>query len=207
LRPHSAYEPPAAKAAASLAASTKASPPGLLTTGEKSDWNETAPYAEAVEISRRLERASRFVKVLEIGATPEGRGMIAVVVSKDRAFTPEAAAKSGKVVMLIQSGIHAGEIEGKDPALMLVRDMVVGKKYAAWLDHMIFAIIPVFNVDGHEYFSPYHRPSQNGPRGRAHARPPFLRPSTTGHGRITSPQNKTSSAGAEKKPFSIPDPQ
>ena len=164
ISPHSAIEPPAAKAAASLAASTKASPPDLLTTGEKSDWNETAPYAEAVEIAHRLERASRFVKVETIGITPEGRPMIALIVSKDRAFTPEAAAKTGKVVMLIQSGIHAGEIEGKDPVLMLVRDMVVGKKYAAWLDHMIFVIIPVFNVDGHEYFSPYHRPSQNGPK-------------------------------------------
>jgi hypothetical protein len=66
--------------------------------------------------------------------------------------------------MLIQSGIHAGEIEGKDTALMLIRDMVVSKRYAAWLDHMIFVIIPVFNVDGHEDFSPYHRPSQNGPK-------------------------------------------
>src|ERR1035438_3661497 len=87
VAPHSAIEPPAAKAAQSLAASTKASPPALLTTGEKSDWNETAPYAEVVEISHRLERASRFVKVLDIGATPEGRRMIALVVSKDRAFT------------------------------------------------------------------------------------------------------------------------
>ena len=108
LAPHSAYEPHAAKAAASLAASTLASPPDLLTTGEKSDWNETAPYAEAVRISRRLERASRFVKVLDIGATPEGRRIVALVVSKDRAFTPQAAAKTGKVVMLIQSAIHSG---------------------------------------------------------------------------------------------------
>ena len=157
-------EPPAAKAAASLAASTKASPPDLLTTGEKSDWNQTAPYAEAVEISRRLERASRSVKVLDIGTTPEGRSMIALIVSKDRAFTPEAAAKTNKVVIFIQSGIHAGEIEGKDTVLMLVRDMVVTKKFASWLDQAIFVIIPVFNVDGHEYFSPFHRPSQNGPQ-------------------------------------------
>ncbi len=164
ISPHSAFEPPAAKAAASLAISTKDSPRDLITTGEKTDWNETAPYAEAVEISHRLEKASRFVKVLDIGTTPEGRTMIALVVSKDRAFTPEAAAKTGKVVMLIQSGIHAGEIEGKDTALMLVRDMVVSKRYAAWLDHVIFVIIPVFNVDGHEDFSPYHRPSQNGPK-------------------------------------------
>src|ERR1700722_8827811 len=130
IAPHSAFEPPAAKAAASLAASTKDSPPDLLTTGEKSDFNETAPYAESVEISRRLERASRFVKVLDIGTTPEGRSMIALVVSKDRAFTPEAAAKTNKAVIMIQSGIHAGEIEGKDTVLMLIRDMTVSKRFA-----------------------------------------------------------------------------
>jgi hypothetical protein len=164
IAPHSMCEPPAAAAAASLTASTKASPPDLLATGEKTDWNQTAPYAEAVEISRRLERASRFVKVLEIGVTPEGRTMIALIVSKDRAFTPDAAAKTNKAVIFIQSGIHAGEIEGKDTVLMLVRDMTVTKKFSAWLDHAIFVIIPVFNVDGHEHFSPYNRPSQNGPQ-------------------------------------------
>jgi predicted deacylase len=163
IAPHSASEPPAAKEAASLAASTRESPQNLLTTGEKSGWNETAPYAEAVEISHRLERASRFVKVLDIGVTPEGRTMTAVVVSKDRAFTPEAAAKTNKAIIMIQSGIHAGEIEGKDTVLMLIRDMTVSKKFAGWLDHAIFVVIPVFNVDGHEYFSAYHRPSQNGP--------------------------------------------
>jgi len=163
LAPHSASEPPAARFAASLTASTKESPQNLLTTGEKTEWKQTAPYAEAVEISHRLERASRFVKVMDIGTTPEGRTMIALIVSKDRAFTPDAAAKTGKAVIMIQSGIHAGEIEGKDTVLMLIRDMTVGKKFAGWLDHAIFIVIPVFNVDGHEYFSAYHRPSQNGP--------------------------------------------
>jgi Zinc carboxypeptidase len=164
IAPHSAYEPPAAKAAASLAASTKASPRELITTGEKTDWNDTAPYAECVDISRKLEKASRFVKVVDIGITPEGRTMIALIVSKDHAFTPEAAAKTGKAIVMIQSGIHAGEIEGKDTVLMLVRDMTVTKRYAGWLDQTIFVIIPVFNVDGHENFSPYHRPSQQGPK-------------------------------------------
>jgi hypothetical protein len=163
IAPHSAFEPPAAKAAASLAASTKDSPRDLLTTGEKSDWNQTAPYAEAVEISRRLEKASKFVKVVDIGTTPEGRTMIGLIVSKDRAFTPDAAARTNKAIIMIHSGIHAGEIEGKDTVLMLIRDMTVSKRFASWLDHAIFVIIPVFNVDGHENVSPYHRPSQNGP--------------------------------------------
>ncbi len=163
ISPHSASEPAAAKAAVSLTASTKDSPQNLLTTGEKTEWNQTAPYAEAVEISHRLERASKFVKVMDIGTTPEGRTMIALVVSKDRAFTPADAAKTNKAVIMIQSGIHAGEIEGKDTVLMLIRDMTVSRKFAAWLDHAIFVVIPVFNVDGHEYFSAYHRASQNGP--------------------------------------------
>ena len=96
IAPHSASEPVAAKAAASLAASTKASPANLLTTGEKTGFNETAPYAEAVEIAHRLEKASRFVKVIDVGTTPEGRTMIGLVVSKDRAFTPAAAAKTAR---------------------------------------------------------------------------------------------------------------
>jgi hypothetical protein len=164
IAPHSAFEPPAAKAAASLTASTKASPPDLLTTGEKTNWEETGPYSEAVEISHRLERASRLVQVLEIGTTPEGRAIVALVVSKERAFTPAAAARTHKVVIMIQSGIHAGEIEGKDTALMLVRDMTVGKRFPNWLERAIFVVIPVFNVDGHESFSLWNRPQQNGPR-------------------------------------------
>ena len=48
ITPHSAIEPPATTAASSLAASTKASPPDPLTTGEESNWSLTAPYAECV---------------------------------------------------------------------------------------------------------------------------------------------------------------
>src|ERR1700683_1413322 len=164
IAPHSAYEPPAAKDAAALTASTKASPADLLTTSEKTDWAETGKYAEVIDLSHRLEHASKYVKVIEFGTTPEGRTMVAMVVSKDRAFTPAAAAKTNKAVILIQSGIHSGEIEGKDTAIMLVRDMAVTKRYAGWLDQAIFVVIPVFNVDGHEDFSPFHRASQNGPQ-------------------------------------------
>lgn len=160
---HSASEPDPARIYKALDASTKASPPNLLTTSEKTEFNQTAPYAEAVEIGHRLEAASPYVKVLNYGTSPEGRTMIAIVVSKDRAFTPEAAAKTGKAVILIQSGIHPGEIEGKDTALMLVRDMSVTKLHADWLDKMIIVVIPVFNVDGHDRFSKYHRISQDGP--------------------------------------------
>ena len=165
LRPHSMYEPPAAAAAASLAASGQGVAPELLTIGEKTSWEKTGLYADAIAQARLYEKRSKYVKVIEFGTTPEGRTMYAVIVSKDRAFTPDAAHKTDKAVILIQSGIHSGEIEGKDTALMLIRDMAVTArpKQAAWLDKAIFVVIPVFEIDGHEDRSPYNRANQNGP--------------------------------------------
>ncbi len=165
LQPHSMYEPPAAKAAASLAASSENVPADLLTTGEKTQWQKTGRYDEVITLMRKMEQKSPMVKVVQFGTTSQGRAMYAMIVSSDRAFTPAAAAKTNKAVILIQSGIHSGEIEGKDTALMLVRDMVITKHahQAAWLNNAIFVVIPVFNVDGHESVSPFNRANQNGP--------------------------------------------
>ncbi|MCU1322889.1 MAG: putative carboxypeptidase [Acidobacteriaceae bacterium] len=164
LSPHSAYEPAAAKAAASLAASGVGAPADLLTTGEKSGWEKTGTYDETVAMMRAMEKRSPLVKVIQFGTTAEGRAMYAMVVSSDRAFTPALAAKTDKAVILIQSGIHSGEIEGKDTALMLVRDMVTKHEHqAAWLKKAIFVVIPVFNIDGHESRSEFNRANQNGP--------------------------------------------
>ena len=165
LRPHSMYEPPAAIAANSLAESAQGMPPELLTPGERSNWETTGTYADVLRYAHLLEARSPFVKALPFGTTPEGRTMYAVVASNDRAFTPEAAHRTGKAVILIQSGIHSGEIEGKDTALMLLRDMTAGGRphQQAWLDRAIFVVILVFNVDGHEHRSPFHRAMQNGP--------------------------------------------
>src|SRR6185437_2057825 len=163
LFPHSAYEPPAAAAAGSLTASTQASPPGLLTTSEKTHWQRVGPYAEAVALARKMAAASPWVRTVTYGTSPEGRPMVAMIVSKDGAFTPAAAHQTDKAIIFIQSGIHSGEIEGQDTTLMLVRDIAVSKRYAAWLDQAIFVAITNFNLDGHEYVSPFNRANQNGP--------------------------------------------
>ncbi|SDF69795.1 M14 family zinc carboxypeptidase [Terriglobus roseus] len=165
LRPHSMYEPPAAAAAKSLADSTAGVPQDELTTGEKTNWEKTGLYDETVAMMRLYEKRSKFIKVIPFGTTPEGRTMYAAIISKDKAFTPEAAHKTDKAVILIQSGIHSGEIEGKDTAMMLMRDMAVTNhpKQAAWLDKAIFVVIPLYEIDGHEDRSPYNRANQNGP--------------------------------------------
>ncbi len=161
--PESKWEPPAAAKAASLAESTRGAPNDLLTRSETSEYRETGVYAESVEFARKLENQSRWVRVQTIGKTPQGRDMILIVVSKDGAFTPEAARKTGKAVVFIQNGIHSGEIAGKDASSMLLRDIVINKRFASWLDHTILLVLPVFNIDGHEKRSPYNRMNQNGP--------------------------------------------
>jgi hypothetical protein len=164
LPPHSGYEPPAAAKAVSIVESTQASPKDLLTVAESSGFKETGRYFESLDLYRKLAAVSPLAKLVTLGRTPEGREIVMLIVSKDKAFTPDAAAKTGKPTVLIQNGIHAGEIAGKDATAMLLRDLLVTKRLASLLDRVIVLAIPVFNVDGHERFSPYNRINQNGPK-------------------------------------------
>jgi len=151
------------KEAKSLGESTAAAPKHLLTTAEQSAYVNTGSYAEAVDLYRKLEKSSPYARLTPIGKSGEGRDLYLFVASKDKAFTAEAARKTGKPVVFLQNGIHAGENGGKDAAIMLLRDVLATKKFAAWLDHAIILSIPVFNVDGHEHVSPYNRINENGP--------------------------------------------
>jgi len=77
---------------------------------------------------------------------------------------PIAARRAGKPVIYLQGNIHAGEVEGKEAAQMLLRDLTVGP-LATLLDSVILLVVPIYNADGNERFGPgdEHRPGQNGP--------------------------------------------
>lgn len=133
------------------------------TKAERTAYVQSADYDETMRYCRQLEAGSRWVKLISYGRSGQGRDLPLLVVSKDRAFTPEAARASGKPVLLIQNGIHPGEIEGKDACLALVRDLAVLRKREALLDSVTLLILPIFSVDGHERLSRYNRINQNGP--------------------------------------------
>ncbi|MCC7155995.1 MAG: M14 family metallopeptidase [Bryobacterales bacterium] len=162
--PQSAWEPPAMREARSLGESTRLAAPDFRTAAETSGYQETGTYEEAVRLYRKLEKASPYARLMQAGVTAEGRPMYVLIASKDRAFSAATARKTGKPVVFLQNGIHAGENGGKDAAIMLLRDVLVSKRYASWLDHVIILSIPVFNADGHEHISPYNRINENGPR-------------------------------------------
>jgi murein tripeptide amidase MpaA len=134
-----------------------------LTYYEQSGCTRTPRYDETITYCRRLATASSWVRYISFGTSPQGRELPLVILSRDRAFTPAAARRTGKPVVLIQSGIHAGEIDGKDASMMLMRDIAVRRTLANLLDHVTLLVVPIFNVDGHERFGPYNRINQNGP--------------------------------------------
>ena len=147
------------------AAAAAASPEDWRTRAELTDYRETPRYDETVAYCQRLAAASEFVHLENLGRSPEGREVIAVIVSTDKAFTPEAARATGKEIILVNCCIHPGESEGKDAMLALIRDLVVTGDAQArgLLDHAILLCVPIHGVDGHERFSPYGRINQNGP--------------------------------------------
>ena len=135
-----------------------------ITPAEASHFKTTPSYAEThAYLERLVAAAPDTIKLTRFGISPEGRDLMLVIAASNGEFTPDAARKSGKQILLVQAGIHAGEIEGKDAGLMLLRDLTVGKKFPHLLDHTILLYLPIFNVDGHENSSPYNRINQNGP--------------------------------------------
>jgi hypothetical protein len=134
------------------------------TPAEASGFRTTPSYADTLAYLDKVAAASHGqVSVQTFGTTPEGRPMTVVVAAKDGDMTPAKARAAGKPIVLLQAGIHPGEIEGKDAGLMLLRDFAVTGKLSHLLDHAVLVFIPVYSVDGHENSGPYFRINQNGP--------------------------------------------
>ena len=133
------------------------------THAEKTDYRETPRYDETVEYSRRLAKASPLIRFESFGKSGEGRDLPLLVAAEGGTFTPESARAAGKAIVLIQACIHAGESDGKDAGLALLRDIAVTGTRKNLLDHVVILFIPIYNTDGHERFGPYNRINQNGP--------------------------------------------
>jgi hypothetical protein len=137
-------------------------PPDLLTRAELTGFRKTETYDEVLAFLTRLERQSPYLRVSFIGPSEEGRRMPVVVASKEKLFEPGERYKSGKPVVLVLNSIHAGEVDGTDATLMLLRDIALLNRLEL-LDGVTLVTVVVYNVDGHARVSGYNRPNQNGP--------------------------------------------
>ncbi|WP_417709333.1 M14 family metallopeptidase [Pseudoalteromonas umbrosa] len=137
---------------------------GLLTTDfELSGGLKSPNYKQANAFIKRLvaSNPTQF-KSIKIGTSDQGRDINMLLAVEDSQFTPAMMKNNNKPTVLIQAGIHAGEIDGKDAMFMLLRDIATGKRRDI-LSKVNILFIPILNVDGHERSSEFNRINQRGP--------------------------------------------
>lgn len=134
----------------------------LLRLKFQEDYSPT--YDEVIEMYRKLDKAYPQAKLIEAGPTDCGKPLHTFVISKNKRFDPARICREGKIILLINIGIHPGEPEGIDASLMFADNILRNKDgMAQWLDNTVIVIIPVYNIGGALNRSAYNRSGQTTP--------------------------------------------
>jgi hypothetical protein len=128
---------------------------------ETSNGKQTATYAECIAFYQQLDKLSPLVTIREMGMSDAGYPYHVVLYSNDGSYDPAAWHRQGKVVILINNGIHPGEPDGVDASMLLIRDLVTRKIRIP--DNIALAVIPLYNIGGSLNRGSFSRVNQNGP--------------------------------------------
>jgi murein tripeptide amidase MpaA len=133
------------------------------TRAERSGYTETSHYADVIAFLDSLHGRSEL-SFGSIGKTTQARDIPYVIASRPRVSTPAEARSLGRPIVYVQGNIHAGEVEGKEALLALLRDLTSSRAPNV-LDSLILIAVPIYNADGNEKFASQavNRGSQNGP--------------------------------------------
>ena len=131
------------------------------TRAEESNYQMTSRYADVMEFVSAIQQRDPAIRVETFATTNEGRALPLVIAGPPGVVDPRTARASGLPVVFIMANIHAGEVEGKEAAQMLLRDLVSSSRKLR--DEMVVLIAPIYNADGNEKISTEHRKTQNGP--------------------------------------------
>jgi len=134
-----------------------------LTVAESSDYASTSRYTDVMDFIEKLQKQSPFIKVETLCISTEGRKIPLLVLGNPAPSSPLELNHDDRAVIYFQANIHAGEVEGKEAALMLARDIAFSEA-PPYLDKLVVLIAPIFNPDGNEKISPDNRRSQVGPK-------------------------------------------
>lgn len=128
---------------------------------EQSGGKETSTYSQVIQFYKDLDKRSNRLLLKTMGPTDAGFPLHLALFSNDGSADPVNWHKQNKVVLFILNGIHPGEPDGIDASMLLLRDLVDGKKNIP--DHIALAFVPVYNIGGALNRSEYYRVDQNGP--------------------------------------------
>src|ERR1051325_9581225 len=131
------------------------------TIAETSNYLSTSRYADVMSFIGAIQRIDPDVRVETFGTSHEERALPLVIAGPPGLTTPASAHASGLPIVFVMANIHAGEVEGKEAALMLLRDLATSHRKLR--DDLIVLIAPIYNADGNERIATDHRTTQNGP--------------------------------------------
>ena len=116
------------------------------TRAERTGYAETSHYDDVIAFLEALK-----LPIVWMATSDQGRKVPLVTLGK------------GKLKVYIQANIHGGEVEGKEAALMLLRDLP--KSHSKLLEKLTLLVCPIYNCDGNEKWGEgkRNRGSQDGP--------------------------------------------
>jgi hypothetical protein len=134
------------------------------TRAERTNYQETSHYEDVLAFVRALQAKGAPVSLQFLGKSTEGRDMPLVIAARPPVSTPAEARRTGRPIIFIQANIHAGEVEGKEASLAILR-RACQEGPGGLLDKAILLVCPIYNIDGNEKFGPVerNRPQQGGP--------------------------------------------
>ncbi len=133
----------------------------LVTEAERSRWARTGALDELERLVEAFPRVyPGVVTSTTIGRSAAGRPIRALVAT---AGDLAAARRAGRPTVIVQAGLHAGEIDGKDAAFDVLRGIAERRVAPGLLERVVWVLVPVVNVDGFARFGPNQRPNQAGP--------------------------------------------
>src|SRR5919108_6401030 len=107
--------------------SAASAPAALTTVAEQSGDRRTGRYEEVERLCPAFQQTwPNQVRCFEFGRTPEGRPMLALVAAADGVLDAAAAHRAQRPIVFMQGGIHAGESDGKDAGMFVLREMLDG---------------------------------------------------------------------------------
>lgn len=121
-------------------------------------------YGDVLAFIDSLVLMKAPITVTQLARSPKGKILPLIIASRPRVSTPQEARRLNRPIVYVQANIHAGEVEGKEAVLALLRDWSFGTKPNV-LDSLVVIVVPIYNADGNDTLSPTgrNRSAQNGP--------------------------------------------
>ena len=134
------------------------------TRAERTNYLETSSYADMIAFVDSLKALRAPIAVSELAKSPLGKSVPIIVASRPVVRTPAEARALNRPIVYVQANIHAGEVEGKEAVLAMLRDWSFSTRPTV-LDSLVVIIVPMYNTDGNDKLAAQarNRGAQHGP--------------------------------------------